>query len=128
MKENTQEKNLVEKSKKSIFGKIKSFFKNIFGKKEEDIHQEENVSVENNNGFKEYIKITEDEETRLLELQRKYHNGEIEGDTLTDEQIDALCLLYDKQIEEIKKTIKMKEEQIEAYKKERQQKMGKHSM
>ena len=60
MKENTQEKNLVEKSKKSIFGKIKSFFKNIFCKKEKNINQDENVSVENNNEFKEYIKITED--------------------------------------------------------------------
>ena len=127
MKENTQEKNLVEKSKKSIFAKIKNFLKNIFSKKEIN-NQDENVSVENNNEFKENIKITENEETRLLDLQRKYHNGEIEGDSLTNEQIDALCSLYDKQIEEIKKTIKMKEEQIAEYKRERQQRMGKHSM
>ena len=34
MKDNTQEKNLIERNENSIFGKIKNFFKNLFGKKE----------------------------------------------------------------------------------------------
>ena len=65
----------------------------------------------------DYIKMTEDEETKLLELQRKYHNREIEEKDLTDEQIDALCELYDKQIAELEKTIELKEQKLAEYKK-----------
>lgn len=120
MKENTQEKDLIEKNENSIFGKIKKFFKNIFSRKE--VREEETVSKkEENNEFKEYLKITETEETKLLELQTKYHNGEITEKDLTDEQIDELCLLYDKQIEEIKKSIKVKEEKLAEYKKRNKQ-------
>ena len=36
------------------------------------IRQEDTANVKNSNEFKEYIKMTEDEETKLLELQRKY--------------------------------------------------------
>lgn len=122
MKENTQEKDLIEKNENSIFGKIKNFFKNLFGKKE--IIEEESVNKkEENNNFKEYIKMTETEETKLLELQEKYHNGEISEGDLTDEQIDELCLLYDKQIEEIKKSIKVKEEKLAEYKKRNKRKV-----
>ena len=34
MKDNTQEKNLIEKNEDNILGKIKNFFKKIFGKKD----------------------------------------------------------------------------------------------
>ena len=122
MKENTQEKDLIEKDENSIFGKIKKFFKNIFSRKEDS--EEETVSQkEENNEFKEYLKITETEETKLLELQTKYHNGEISEKDLTDEQLDELCLLYDKQIEEIKKSIKVKEEKLAEYQKRNKQKV-----
>ena len=113
MGENTQEKNLIEKKEKiSIFGKIKNFFKNLFSKKQEEVVEEEIVSQEVNNDFRESIKMTEDEETKLLDLQNRYRRGEIGENDLTEEQIDALCDLYDKQIEELKKSIKIKEEKI----------------
>ena len=83
--------------------------------------QEDTANVKNSNEFKEYIKMTEDEETKLLELQRKYRRGEIGENDLTDEQIDALCNLYDKQIEELKKSIKIKEEKIQEHKNRKQQ-------
>ena len=125
MEENTQEKDLIKKKEKaSIFGKIKKFFKNIFSKKQVE---EEIAEKETNNEFKESIKMTEDEETKLLDLQRRYHRGEIAENDLTDEQIDALCDLYDKQIEEIRSTIKMKEEQIEEYRKTRKQRIEKNN-
>ena len=118
MKENTQEKNLVEKNEKSFFGKIKSFFKNLFGRKQ--VEEKEEVSVsevstenETNNEFMDYIKITEDEETQLLDLQRRYRKGEIAGNDLTEEQIDALCNLYDKQIADLKIAIENTKKQIE---------------
>ena len=79
MEENTQEKNLIKKDEKSIFCKIKNFFKQFLHKKEtpNTIGQEDTANVKNSNEFKEYIKMTEDEETKLLELQRKYRRGEI---------------------------------------------------
>lgn len=121
MEENTQEKNLIEKKEKGLFNKIKNFFKNLFVKKDRN---EETVVVEKNEeekeNFKEYIKMTEDEETQLLELQRKYRRGEIAESDLTDEQIDALSNLYDKQIEELKKSIEAKEQKIAEYKKRKQ--------
>ena len=122
MKENTQEKNLVEKSSNGIFGKIKNFFKNLFGKKVEVV-EEEKVEVKEENEFKENIKITEDEETKLLELQRRYRKGEIAENDLTDEQVDALCELYDRQIEELQKSIELREQKLAEYKKRKEQKV-----
>ena len=115
MEENTQEKNLIEKEEKiNLFGKIKKFFKNLFGKKQIEVVEEEPSEKENNNEFRDSIKMTEDEEIKLLDLQRRYRRGEIAENDLTDEQIDALCDLYDKQIEELKESIRIKEEKIEA--------------
>lgn len=118
MKENTQEKNLIEKNENNILCRIKNFFKKIFTKKQKDIQEEvkEEVGVKEDDQFKEYIKITEDEETRLLELQRKYRDGEIVGGDLTDEQIDALSNLYDKQIADLKTAIENTKQKIAKYK------------
>ena len=127
MEENTQEKNLIEKNEKSIFGRIKNFFKKLFNKKENAVVnetvEESSASVKENNEFKEYIKMTEDVETKLLELQARYRRGEIGQNDLTEEQIDALCDLYDKQIEELNKSIKIKEEKIAEHKKRKQQRV-----
>lgn len=132
MRENTQEKSLIEKKKKSIVGIIKDFFAKMFKKKPKDIKHEvvsEEINKEKeNNEFKEYIKRTENEETKLLELQRRFRNGEIGQDDLTEEQIDALCDLYDKQIEELKKSIEIKEQKIAENKKRRQQKIEGNNM
>lgn len=122
MEENTQEKNLVEKNNKNVFSRIKNFFKNLFGKKDNNqVETEENSSnTKENNEFKEYIKMTEDEETRLLDLQARYRRGEIGQNDLTEDQIDALCDLYDKQIEDLRKSIQIKEEKIAEHKKRKQ--------
>lgn len=121
MEENTQEKNLIEKEEKiNLFGKIKKFFKNLFGKKQIEVVEEEPSEKENNNEFRDSIKMTEDEEIKLLDLQRRYRRGEIAENDLTDEQIDALCDLYDKQIEELKESIRIKEEKIEEHKRKEQ--------
>lgn len=122
MKENTQEKNLIEKSENSILGKIKKFFRNIFNKKESKINyapiKDEKDSTKQGNEFKENIKIVEDEETKILDLQKRYRRGEIGANDLTEEQIDALSDLYDKQIEVLKEAIAEKEKQIAESKKQ----------
>lgn len=121
MKNNTQEKNLVEKNENNIFVKIKSFFKKIFGTKQDAMENEVNedvlVEAEKSYSFRDYIKRTEDDDTELFELQRRYRNGEIADSELTQEQINSLCMLYDKQIQDLKKTIESKERQVIKYKK-----------
>lgn len=73
MYKNTQEKSLVEVKNKSIFDKIKSFFKNIFSSnsnmEEEVIDKEENHKEED----------------------------------LTKEQVESLCTLYDNKILRLRK-------------------------
>ncbi len=121
MKDNTQEKNLIEKNENNIFGKIKAFFKKIFGKTQENNENEINedvlIEAEKSYSFVDDLKITEDDNTKLFKLQQRYRRGEIADGDLTQEQINSLCLLYDKQIEELKRTIKAKEQQIAKYKK-----------
>lgn len=122
MKDNTQEKNLIEKKEdNNIFIRIKNFFRNIFSKKNDNLIEQskETVTEETDNGysFKSYIKRTENEETKILDLQNRYRKGEIADDDLTQEQINSLCMLYDRQIEDLKRTIEAKKQQISKYKK-----------
>ena len=120
MENNTQEKDLIERNESTIFGKIKNFFRNLFKKKEiNEISDEKEVGIleEKKQEFKEYVKKTEDEDTQLLDLQRRYRKGEIGDNDLTEEQIEALCDLYDRQIISLKKSIEAKQQQITEYKK-----------
>lgn len=120
MENNTQEKDLIERNESTIFGKIKNFFRNLFKKNEiNEISDEKKVGIneEKKQEFKEYVKKTEDEDTQLLDLQRRYRKGEIGDNDLTEEQIEALCDLYDRQIISLKKSIEAKQQQITEYKK-----------
>ena len=120
MENNTQEKDLIERNESTIFGKIKNFFRNLFKKKEiSKISEEKEVDIheEKKQEFKEYVKKTEDENTQILDLERRYRKGEIGDNDLTEEQIDALCDLYDRQIISLKKSIEAKQQQITEYKK-----------
>ena len=125
MKENTQEKSLVQVNENSIFYKIKKFFRNLFHKDTEfesnDV-VEENISnnIENKSkksAFIESIKNIEDEEAKLLKLQKQYCSREIKEEELTKEQVNSLCNLYDKQIANLKKSNEMKKQKILEYRK-----------
>ena len=123
MKDNTQEKNLIEKNEDNIFGKIKSFFINLFGKKNVEVNNIVNddieMEMEKSEIFRDSIKNIEVDNNNIFELQRKYHEGEISVKELTDEQISALCDLYDDKIADLKKTIAAKEQILANYKKEK---------
>lgn len=124
MGENTQEKNLVEK-KEGFFQKVKNFLKGLFKKKEENVINIENNSVHDDNNFKENIKIAEEqesEEIKILELQKRYRRGEIAQSDLSEEQIEAIGNLYDKQIAALKKIIEEKEKQIAESQKNKKEK------
>lgn len=126
MKENTNEKSLVKINENSIFYKIKQFFKKLFYKKETI----NNITVETNkvilpndnkkNKFMEEIKNIEDEETLLLKLQKKFRSGEIKEEELTEEQVESLCELYDKQIANLRKSNEIRKQKLLEYRKKLQ--------
>ena len=122
MKDNTQEKNLIERNEVNIFGKIKNFFKTLFGKKDIEVNDivDENIEMEmeKSDTFRSSIKNIENDADNIFELQIRYRKGEISDADLTQEQINSLCQLYDSQIIELKRNISAKERQLAKYKKE----------
>ena len=54
----------------------------------------------------------ENEETQLINLQKRYRKGEIKEEDLTEEQVKKLCDLYDKQIENLQKSNSIRKENI----------------
>lgn len=127
MKENTQEKSLVEVNENSIFYKIKNFFRKLFHRKEVvnnvtgfEIIEETIEKSEQKNAFMESIKNIENEETKLLKLQKQYRTGEIKEEELTEAQVNSLCALYDKQIEKLKKSNQIRKQKLLEYKRKLQ--------
>ena len=128
MKENTQEKSLVQVNENSIFYKIKRFFKNLFNKNTAVVDnyatiEETKNEVENENkksAFMEEIRKIENEETRLLKLQKQYRSGEIKEEEMTKEQVKSLCDLYDKQIAELRKSNEIRKQRLLEYRKKLQ--------
>ena len=128
MKENTQEKSLVQVNENGIFYKIKKFFRNLFNsnanttnnyaivKETESLVESENKK----NSFMESIKNIEDEETKLLKLQKQYRSGEIKEEELSEEQINSLCKLYDRQIANLKKSNDIRKQKLLEYRRKMQ--------
>lgn len=124
MKENTQEKSLIQINENSIFYKIKRFFRNLFHKEEIIVNNEiieEKVEIEDKkSAFIESIRNIEDEETKLLKLQKQYRSGEIKEEDLTKEQVTSLCDLYDKQIEKLRKSNEIRKQRLADYRRKLQ--------
>lgn len=101
----------VEEEKVSIFRKISRFFKKIFGKKEQPPQKELTEIEKSKQNFWKNIKIEENlEDVKLLELQRKLNNKEVNPEDLSIEEIESLTALYNRQTERIVRKI----EEIEA--------------
>ena len=128
MRENIPEKSLVQVNENSIFYKVKNFFKKLFYKDKvvsnvantiettkRPIHKEKQK-----NSFMESIKNIENEETKLLKLQKQYRNGEVKEEELTEEQINSLTALYDKQIENLRKSNQIRKQKLLEYRKKLQ--------
>jgi len=107
--------NLPVVKKESVFIKIKNWFKELFGMSEM-LEEPMRGKMENNqkeikrNNFIEEIKING--KNSILALQRKIENKEMEISNLTDEQLDEMIELYNKQIEEKKNELKYYREKI----------------
>ena len=107
-----ENKNLVVK-KEGFFTKIINKIKELFGKKQmkenvQEINQKEESikEYESENMKKDFGKnIKVEANSEILSLKIKFENEEIKAIDLTDEQIDELQKIYDKEIEEKKKKI-----------------------
>ncbi|MBP3801636.1 MAG: hypothetical protein J6I85_06425 [Clostridia bacterium] len=115
MYKNTQEKSLVDVKNKSIFDKIKSFFKNIFSGNPNMEEQVIEKIDSHKNEFLDRIKDIENDETGLLKLQRMYRSGKIKEEDLTKEQVESLCNLYDNQISRLRKSNEIRKQRLKEY-------------
>lgn len=127
MKENTQDKSLVQVNENSIFYKIKQFFRSLFYRTNsnvESINVTETTTINNQgsnkSSFMEEIRNIENEETKLLKLQKQYRSGEIKEEELTEEQVNSLCALYDKQIENLRKSNENRKQKLLEYRRKLQ--------
>ena len=94
----------------NFFKKIVNKIKNIFSKNEE---LEESQEKNNNNEFNKkksfFNKLKVDVDPEIYELKLKLDRGEAKAIELTDEQIDKLQEIYNREIEEkMKKLNKLK--------------------
>ena len=93
--------------------KIKEFFKNIFGinnqqyieAPKEEVEPINNIKLQRNINFKDEIAVTNEEEKRILKLQRDFKAGLIEEEDLSEEDFNLLSKLYESQIEKTKQSI-----------------------
>ena len=94
---------------------LKLFRKNAITENQTQITNEENYEVQSNkqkDSFVEYIRNIENEETKLLKLQKQFDNGEINKNQLSEEQIADLTALYKKQISNLKESNEKRIEKI----------------
>ena len=100
MEKNAEEKNLISYEEKGIFSGIISFFKNLLFRKSNVVIATEIPSIHNDNhvenDFKCSIKVIDEE---LNKLKQDVENEKIAITDLTEEQIDKLQEVYNKQIE-----------------------------
>lgn len=94
--------------KENIFIKISNFFKKLFFRKkeyiEESVDEKTIYNIQKKENFVENIVIKENEkEKRLKELQLQYDNGKIDEEDISDEDMDRLIEMYEKETEELNK-------------------------
>jgi hypothetical protein len=98
--------NKLIKYNDNLFIKIFHFFKKLFSRKNisdgKNINEKTITDSKNKVDFLENVKFKEnEEEKRLKQLKLQYDNGEIDEDDLTEEEIEKLVTLYEKETEEL---------------------------
>jgi len=116
MKESLDNKSLIE-YKDNIFHKIRNLFLRIFGyksRKTENI-EADNTSIpvnQSKSAFLESVKISENSDTNIFDLQRKYENGDLKISDMSKEEYTKMEELYNKQIEVLTNQIKYKKAKL----------------
>lgn len=94
--------------KENVFTKILNFFKKLFFRKKKGTSKYiDEFHIYNNKCKEDFIAnilIKEDEEEKRLKiLQLQYDNGEIDEEDISDEDMDKLIEMYEKETEELNK-------------------------
>lgn len=92
--------------KPNVFIRIFNFFKKLFSKKSvlttKNNIEKSIIDSKNKANFLEDIQIEKnEEEIRLKSLQLQYDNGEIDEEDISDEDMDRLIQMYEKETEEL---------------------------
>ena len=90
--------------KENIFTKISNFLKKLFFRKREPLLEKTNYpnEVSSKDTFLNNIKVEENiEEKRLKALKLQYDNGQIDEEDITEEDMDKLIAMYEKETEEL---------------------------
>ena len=107
------ENNKMVEYKGNFFNKIKNFFFRLFKKSSNSLETQPRDFKNEEHAFKDNIIIKQDEEElRLLQLQREYKSGKILEEDMSQEDKEKLINLYKKQNLELKETIKNEKEKI----------------
>ncbi len=99
------------KEENGFFTKIKMFFKTLFRLNNNipnyslAVEQGDYMNIKDN-GFAKSLRVEENlEEKEFLKLQEKFENGLITEEELTEEQVDGLEQLYNKQIDKLNQNL-----------------------
>lgn len=110
MEKHSEEKSLIVFKETSIFSRIKKFLIRFFRGKEITENEPQIDTIDNNEmktninqktAFIDSIRNIENDETKLLQLQKQFDRGEIDRSDLTEEQVANLTALYKKQINDL---------------------------
>ena len=108
-------KEIVE-YKENFISKMLKRVKTLFGKKEivqENIENNEESNSAKTNIFKENLEVKLNEENlKVLKLQKDYKAGIISEEDLTDEEHQKLIELYEKQNKELREKIELRRQKI----------------
>ena len=119
---NTQENALILVNQRGFLNKIKNFFRKLFNKVNyNDVGYNYFDNIQNNetkNEFLEKSKSIQDEETKLIKIQKEFNAGRIKAEELSITQIKKLINWYDKQIENISKINQVNKQKVLEYKKQ----------
>lgn len=94
--------------KESLFEKIRNWFKSIFNRNINIINEPQI----NDNTKEKQVNTFIENNNKIFVLQKRLKEGMIEVSDLTDEELDELIELYEKQIAEKKEKVKYYREKI----------------
>ncbi len=120
-----QKMELIEYEDIGFFTKVKNFILNFFRREEyyeddeeyeedsEELYEDEFDEEKEKNKFLNGLKLQAEEDEKLLILQNKYENRIIDFDSMIDADLHSLSLLYDRQIENLKKAYESKKYELD---------------
>jgi len=119
MREDLDNKSLV-KVDDNIFLKIRNWFVNLFKFKTKRVQNTIDVTNSNidvnesstKNNFLNSLKTSENDDTNIFNLQRKYENGQLKVSDMSEDEYSKIEDLYNIQIENLTNQIKIKKTKL----------------